>query len=203
MSSSSRRTASASSSASKAAFNTWTTNMNTFEPESFALYNPKTQRLEDWARMHARRYFHDVDRTTPFAFVYTTLITYARNRIQDDKLNSTTFTVTDSSSGWSTRKSASGKAAPVPVPAPAPAQMTTSHSVDAATLNRACWREYTNWWEAFEVEGSEAQIHEGAPAEEARNRWVDHTARVLQRSTGYSYEALVSDVEAWFDRHAQ
>jgi hypothetical protein len=172
--------------------------MNSFAPTSFSQYNAKTQTLQDWARTHARRYFHEVDRTTPFALVYTSLITYAGDQLKEAKSTNTTFTVTDKSSGWSTTKSSSGTTHVTPTPV-----QSTSGSVDHATLNRVCYREHTNWWDAFKAEAEDAVgEYEGTPLEEARYRWVDHTARVLQRSTGYSYDSLQSDVDAWFDRHA-
>jgi hypothetical protein len=170
--------------------------------------------LKDWARTEARRYYHDVERTTSFPTVYYTLINFA------DEM------MTRQEAAAPRSRTRSHTAAPAAAPAPTRAlqrdqaivanvigsQNEAEQRVRAslareaeqrkgrAALNRILFREYSSWWDAFVAEADE-DADRNAPSASDRFSW--HCAKILGRQTGIRHEEIAPVVAAWVLEHTE
>jgi hypothetical protein len=155
--------------------------------------------LKDWARTEARRYYHDVERTTSFPTVYYTLINFA------DEMMTRQEAVAPRSR---TRSRTAAPAAPATtlqrdqavVANVIASQNEAEQRKGRAVLNRILFREYSSWWDAFVAEADE-DTDRNAPSASDRFSW--HCAKILGRQTGIRHEEIAPVVAAWVLEHTE
>jgi len=170
-----------------------------------------------WARHFARMYYHEIDSSPGFLTIYNQLLSLSEeNRVSNRASKGASKRVSNHvsqrvSTHVSNRvtRSSSTKAATAPsASAPSLAPTRTKTATQAATkteaeterargkavLNRILFKEYNDWFEAFEAEAEEDQA---ADAASASDRWSWHVARKLALKTGIPMRNLAPIAQAW------
>ncbi len=122
---------------------------------------------ESWARAEARHFYHFVSKEPGFLPIYKSLIASLSTP--------TTYTIPPMN-----------RLSPTPITQEGKKQ-----------LNNILFKEYDDWYEAFEEEVKEDP--ERSPS--ADERWVWHSATVLSKRTKIARHSLVPVVEAWLQEH--
>ncbi len=172
-----------------------------------------------WARHFARMYYHEIDSSPGFLTIYNQLLSLsaedrmskgaskrASKRVSQRVSTHTSTHVSNRVTRSSSTKAASSSSASAPSATPTPTrtrvatqaatktEAETERARGKAALNRILFKEYNDWFEAFEIEAEEDQA---ADAASASDRWSWHVARKLALKTGIPMRNLAPIAQAW------
>lgn len=159
--------------------------------EQFKAFAPKAWDSYDgedtsaWARAQARVFWHTENNTIPFRVVYTSLLRFANMVIELEEKE----TEEDSTLERDARL--------VNAIVPEGQQTAAEERLARNELNRILFREYNNWYEAFEAEAAEDLVENLS----AEDRFSRHCAKILSRRTGLRSDLLETIVGGWLEQH--
>jgi hypothetical protein len=162
-----------------------------FAPAAWERFRPNEQDVQQWAREESRRFYHEVDRRVPFLRTFQAFLRFAETQ---EGLEEQRAAVREEAVRVMKEAQASQREADV-YDKMASELRTSWKSASMADVryfvNKYCWREHSRWWDAFQAE------------EDGEKGWVDHTAKVLARSVGYSQSFSLAAVSVWLELSQQ
>ena len=161
-------------------------NFSTFAPYAWKSYDGTD--LKAWARAEASRYYHEVDRNTPFAQTYSSLCDFADIMLTKQESLRPLTPRRQSVTALQRDKNI------VSLFVSEGDQTSAETRLGRATLNSVLYREYSRWWDAFVAEAEE-DTERNAPSASDRFSW--HCAKILGRQTGLKQSAIAPVVAAW------
>jgi hypothetical protein len=182
-----------------------------FAPKAWRSYSGGSS--EEWARQEARNFWHRVNNTIPFRVTYQTLLRFA-NIVQGEQpvpaaqVMVVDFEAEESGEEYEGESEEDEELEERPTALerdtrlvdaiiPEGQQTAAEERLARYELNRILFREYNNWYEAFEVEAAE-DPHEDISAEV---RFSRHCAKILGRYTGLRNDLLEAVVGGWLESH--
>jgi hypothetical protein len=180
-----------------------------FAPKAWRSYSGGSS--EEWARQEARNFWHRVNNTVPFRVTYQTLLRFANivrgeqhappaqvmvlnleaeesdDEYQEDEMDEVEQRPT----------ALERDARIVNAIVPEGQQTAAEERLARYELNRILFREYNNWYEAFEAEAEEDPYDNTTGV----IRFMRHCAKVLYRRTGLRDDVLEAVVGGWLLQH--
>ena len=148
--------------------------------------------LSEWARAHARNYFHQLNGSRTFLSIYKDLLAQAERMDDAENVDDASYSESEADDETLSYTSSEGEETFATEGRPTRAESDEGKR----QLNAICFREYRAWYDAFQEEE-----REGDSVLTADERFGLHVARILRNKTGMHTDSIRPVIEAWLVEH--